>query len=174
MLENIYLEKKNEDDLYDIYKSYKYCARSVKKQFKNIIETDGITCEDIPDVELENVEDASGCELKSKRKKNGDDWCKPSMSGVIGTHSKSHISKSGRGRKRRSDGLPASFTFHGQNMYNCTRCNFVDRSFGKVYSHMVKDHSVESLRCKKCSFTTANPTSLHNHTRLYCPQHERD
>ena len=31
--------KKNEDDLYDMYKSYKYCARSVKKQFKNIIET---------------------------------------------------------------------------------------------------------------------------------------
>ena len=123
--------KKNEDDLYDIYKSYKYCARSVKKQFKNIIETDGITCQDIPDVELEDVEDASGCELKSKRKKNGDDGCKPSTSGVIGTHSKSHISKTGRGRKRRSDGLPVSFTFHGKNRYNCTRCNFVGQVLGR-------------------------------------------
>ena len=165
--------KKNEDDLYDMYKSYKYCTRSVKKQFKNIIETDRITCQDIPDVELD-VEDASRCELKSKRKKNGDDGCKPSTSGLITMHSKSHISKSGRGRKRRTDGLPASFTFDGKNRYNCTCCNFVGRSFGKVYSHMVKKHSVQSLRCKKCSFTTANPTSLHNHTRLYCPQHDRD
>ena len=165
--------KKNEDDLYDMYKSYKCCTRSVKKQFKNIIETDRITCQDIPDVELD-VEDASGCELKSKRKKNGDDGCKPSTSGVIATCSKSHISKSGRGRKRRTDGLRASFTFNGKNRYNCTHCNFVGRSFGKVYSHMVKEHSVQSLRCKKCSFTTANPTSLHNHTRLYFPQRDKD
>ena len=166
--------KKNEDDLYDMYKSYKYRTRSVKKQFKNIIETDRITCQDIPDVELEDVEDGSGCELKSKRKKNADDGCKPSTSGVITTHSKSHISESGRGRKRCSDGLLASFTFHGKNRYNCTHCNFVGRSFGKVYSHMVKEHSAELLRCEKCSFTTANPMSLHNHTRLYCPQHDRD
>ena len=87
--------KKNEDDLYKMYKSYKHCARSVKKEFKNIIETDRITCEDIPDVVFEDVEDGSGCEkLKSKRKKNADDGCKPSKSGVITTRSKiAHIRK---------------------------------------------------------------------------------
>ena len=96
--------KMNEDDLYEMYKSYKHCARSVKKEFKKIIETDRITCEDIPDVEFEDVEDGSGCEkLKSKRKKNADDGCKPSTSGVITTRSKSHISESGRGRKGCSD-----------------------------------------------------------------------
>ena len=158
-----------------MYKSYKHCARSVKKEFKKIIETDRITCEDIPDVEFEDVEDGSGCEkLKSKRKKNADDGCKPCTSGVITMHSNLHISESGRGRKRCSDELPTSFTFHGKNRYNCTSCNFVGRSFGKVYSHMVKEHSAESLQCKKCSFTTANPTSLHNHSRLYCPQCDRD
>ena len=138
--------KTNEDYLYEMYKSYKHYARSVKKEFKNIIETDRITCEDIPDVEFKDVEDGSGCKkLKSKRKKNTDDGCKPSTSGVISMHSKWHISESGRGRKWRSDGLLASFTFHGKNRYNCTSCNFVGRSFGKVYSHMVMEHSAEAL-----------------------------
>ena len=158
-----------------MYKTYKYCARSVTKQFKNIIETDRNTCEDNRDVEFEQVEEGSGSEkFTSERKKNVDNGCEPSTSGVINMHSKLQTSEGGRGRKWHHDGLPASFTFHGKNRYNCTICNFVGRSFGKVYSHMVKEHSAESLRCKKCSFTTANPTSLHNHSRLYCPQCDRD
>ena len=41
-------------------------------------------------------------------------------------------------------------------------------SGGKIYSHMADKHNLELVGCDLCGFKTANPTSLHNHKRLYC------
>ena len=65
---------------------------------------------------------------------------------------------------------PLHTTFQGHNRYLCTSCDFVARSIGKAYAHMVKRHDAKSLQCEKCPFQTKNPTSLHNHRRLYCPK----
>ena len=79
-----------------------------------------------------------------------------------------------RRRKWCRDGLPTSFTFHGQMRHKCLNCDFVGRSFGKVYSHMVMDYGAELLLCKKCGFKTANPTSLRNHTKHYCSKRDME
>ena len=200
----------NEEYLYDMYKNYKNCARSVKKHFKKIFEKEDITSEDVPNVEIEEPT----LEITEKvRSKNSEVHSPvPSTSGVITRGALLHIGSGGetnfykktvddapmsthsmkkggkitqrddvkiagqnsRGRKWRLDGLPTSFTFNGQIRHKCYTCDFVGRSFGKVYSHMVKEHGAKSLSCRKCSFKTANPTSLHNHNKLYCSKRDRE
>ena len=65
---------------------------------------------------------------------------------------------------------PLHTTFQGHNRYLCPSCDFVTHSIGKAYAHMVERHDARSLQCEKCPFQTKNPTSLHNHRRLYCPK----
>ena len=160
-----------DEDLHDMYKSYKQCARSVKKQFKKLLGKD-VTSENVPDIKTEETNDGTTShKTTSEGEINVDVHVPvPSTSGVITRR----MEQGGqtRRRKRGRDGLPTSFTFHGQMRHKCPNCDFVGRSFGKVYSHMVTDHGAELLLCKKCHFKTANPTSLHNHNKRYCPKRD--
>ena len=52
--------------------------------------------------------------------------------------------------------------------FKCPKCEFEAMSGGKIYSHMTDKHNLELVGCDLCGFETANPTSLHNHKRLYC------
>ena len=63
--------------------------------------------------------------------------------------------------------------YQGQPRYKCPSCDFIGHSMGRAYSHMVDEHNAKSLRCKKCPFTMKNPTSLHNHNKLYCPKKDK-
>ena len=162
-----------DEDLHEMYKSYKQCARSVKKQFKKLLGKDDVTSEHVPDIKTEETNDATTShKMTSKGEMKVDGRPVPSTSDVI-THRMEQGGKIRR-RKRRRDGLPTSFTFHGQMRHKYLNCDFVGRSFGKVYSHMVTDHGAELLLCKKCSFKTANPTSLHNHTKRYCSKRDME
>ena len=67
---------------------------------------------------------------------------------------------------------PKCVTFQGCVRYSCPSCDYVARSKGRAYSHMVDKHNAMPLGCEKCSFTTKNPTSLHNHKKLYCAKRD--
>ena len=43
----------------------------------------------------------------------------------------------------------------------------------KLYAHMVDNHNAKSLECRNCTFSTKNPTSLHNHNKMYCANRDR-
>ena len=68
---------------------------------------------------------------------------------------------------------PICSSFQGHTRYKCPSCNYMGRSVGRTYAHMVDNHNASSLSCQKCSFTTKNPTSLHNHNKLYCAKRDR-
>ena len=68
---------------------------------------------------------------------------------------------------------PICSSFQGHTRYKCPSCNYMGRSVGRTYAHMVDNHNARSLACQKCSFTTKNPTSLHNHNKLYCAKRDR-
>ena len=65
---------------------------------------------------------------------------------------------------------PIHTSFQGHPRYLCPSCDFIGRSYGKAYGHMVEMHNVRVLGCERCPFATKNPTSLHNHRKLYCPK----
>ena len=144
----------------------------MKKQFKKLVGKD-VTSEHVPDIKTEEMNDGTTShKTTSKGEMKVDGRPVPSTSGIITRK----MEQGGQIRRRKwgRDGLPTSFTFHGQMRHKCPNCDFVGRSFGKVYSHMVTDHGVELLLCKKCSLKTANPTSLHNHNKRYCSKQDME
>ena len=68
---------------------------------------------------------------------------------------------------------PVCMFYQGQPQYKCPSCDFIGHSMGRAYSHMVNEHNAKPLGCKKCPFTMKNPTSLHNHNKLYCPKKDK-
>lgn len=142
------------EDLHETYKKYKHCAKDVKKTFRKLFDANT----DLKDMDI--VPGTSGVRRKqgTRNSDSSDTGTKMDMG------SPTDIAK----RTRRDTGRPISTTFQGQNRYKCPTCAYIGRSFGKVYSHMVSEHGAPGLRCTKCGFSTANPTSLHNHTKLYC------
>ena len=73
-------------------------------------------------------------------------------------------------RSKRNLSKPIRYTFEGSPRYSCPSCDYVARSMGRAYTHMADEHNAGRFRCKKCPFTSKNPTSLHNHAKLYCPK----
>ena len=75
--------------------------------------------------------------------------------------------------EEKSPWKPIRSTFQGVPRFRCPSCDFIGRSMGRTYSHMADEHDGETFLCPKCQFTSKNPTSLHNHRKLYCPQKEK-
>ena len=69
-----------------------------------------------------------------------------------------------------AEGIPKPETKYIDRVrhFCCTHCDFVAKSSGKVYSHMVADHGYKKLVCDFCKLSTANATSFHNHKTKYC------
>ena len=86
------------------------------------------------------------------------------------TSSKSESTKICSRRSKRNLSKPIRYMFEGSPRYSCPSCDYVARSMGRAYTHMADEHNAGRFRCKKCPFTTKNPTSLHNHAKLYCPK----
>ena len=74
--------------------------------------------------------------------------------------------------KSRSASKPIHSSYQGHQRYRCPSCDYIARSMGRTYAHMVDKHNAKPFACKQCPFTTKNPTSLHNHYKLYCPKKE--
>ena len=139
-------EETNVEDLVQTYKNFKQDSKKIKKKFKALLysssEESGNTVEG--DDKRENIPvEASGSGSKGVNISTDD----------IDTS---------------SPAKPIFWTFQGSHRYRCPYCDYSGRSMGKTYSHMVVEHNAKSLGCNKCSFTTKNPTSLHNHRKLYC------
>ena len=75
-----------------------------------------------------------------------------------------------KGKINPANDKPIFTSFQGHPRYLCPSCDFIGRSYGKAFGHMVEMHNVRVLDCDRCSFSTKNPTSLHNHRKLYCPK----
>ena len=52
--------------------------------------------------------------------------------------------------------------------FKCPVCKYKCASTGRVSGHLVEEHGRKKFECDKCSFSTANKTSLLNHKRCYC------
>ena len=59
-------------------------------------------------------------------------------------------------------------TYVTNGKFKCPDCDFVGKSTGKVYSHMVDAHGMANFTCDYCKFTTKNKTSFYNHNTRYC------
>ena len=59
-------------------------------------------------------------------------------------------------------------TYLTDRKFKCPDCDFVGKSTGKVYSHMVDAHGMANFTCDYCKFTTKNKTSFYNHSTKYC------
>ena len=75
--------------------------------------------------------------------------------------------------RKTSTWKPICSTLEGQTRYKCPSCDYIGRSVGKTYAHMVDNHNAKSLECRNCTFSTKNPMSLHNHNKMYCANRDR-
>ena len=150
----------SQTDVRETYREFRNMSKIVKRKFKALLSGHN---EKLPDDTDEKLPDDTTvdtvAECRKEKKVNED--------AAPARHKKKKFNVTA------GDAKPIHMTFQGQNRYQCPSCDFIGRSFGKTYSHMVEMHNAKSLQCRRCTFTTANPTSLHNHSKLYCTQREK-
>ena len=166
------LDENDVDRIEETYKEFKVSSRRVKKRFKALLYEDGNKSrsagqlDNIP-VDAKNdipVDAENGRRItrsSSKSVNDGSEGCSKSADAESEMPAGESPSK------------PSSAYFRGQQRYNCPSCDFVGRSMGRTYSHMVDKHNATTLRCERCDFSTKNPTSLHNHRTRYCRKRDQ-
>ena len=63
---------------------------------------------------------------------------------------------------------PKSTIINNRVIFMCQYCNYTGKSSGVIFSHMCEKHGIKKLKCRNCSFKTANRTSFYNHITRYC------
>ena len=63
---------------------------------------------------------------------------------------------------------PKSRVINNRVIFMCQYCNYTGKSSGVIFSHMCEKHRIKKLKCRNCSFKTANRTSFYNHITRYC------
>ena len=174
------------DDLKETYTEFKNSSKVIKKKWKELLQPAEENCVgEREEMGVENIRDEA--DKKKKRKK---EW-HTLNEGEIMPDTRNEGTQKDRKKHDERDGdrqtpdkhdtqetekinpandNPIHTSFEGHPRYLCPSCDFIGCSYRKAYGHMVEMHNIWLLGCERCSFTTKNPTSLHNHRRLYCPK----
>ena len=143
-------DKTDIGEVEETYRQLKKDAKTMKKKFKALLYSNDENCSDKRDLDKGAKTTVDAGESSSKYVEKGG-------KNTVDSGASYSVSK------------PVYSSFQGQQRYCCPSCDFIGRSFRRTYSHMVKEHNAKHLECDKCdNFTTKNPTSLHNHRKLYC------